>query len=224
MDVAVEGHELATSGLASTLAGVSIGVVAIVSVAVVCLTFIILPRRERIAGDGQEQSFSAVVAPVLAGFTLAAITALATSGEPAQPWRDLVLSYMIMATGFFLASFQLSVGDLYRSHRVKWATGRASLTFTGIVLLAASLIVLVAAVAAHWWVTVALVVLGLGGLIPMLLQLWHYLHRPQGPASKGRSPASLSRQQFLAAMKGTRPPRRRTAVARHPDHPWTDPR
>jgi hypothetical protein len=38
---------------------------------------------------------------------------------------------------------------------------------------------MVSAVAAHWWVTVALVVLVLGGLIPMLLQVEHYLHRPQ---------------------------------------------
>ena len=196
MDVAATGHKLATSGLANFWAAFSVVAVLVASVAIVCLTFIILPRREPFVDDDQEQSFSAVVAPVLAGFTLAAITGLATatSTKPEQPWRDLALSYMIMATGFFLASFQLSVGDLYRFRRVRWATGRASLTFTGIALLAASLIVLVAAVAAHWWVTVALVVLGLGGVIPMGFQLWHYLHRPEGPASRRRSPASLARQ------------------------------
>ena len=181
VDVVAVGHKLATSGLATFWAGFSVVAVVVGSVVIVYRAFS-HPRKAPGDDDGQEQSFSAVVAPVLAGFTLAAITGLATSNKPGQPWSDLALSYMIMATGFFLASIQLSVGDLYRSHLKDWGTGRATLTFIGIALLVAALIVLVAAVAAHWWVTVALVVLGLGGVIPIGFQLYQYLQRPKGQA------------------------------------------
>jgi hypothetical protein len=227
MDVAAAGHKLATSGLATFWAGFGVVAVAVASVVVVYLTFVRLPgkeRKERSDDNSQEESFSAVVAPVLAGFTLAAITALATatSMKPVQPWRDLALSYMIMATGFFLASLQLSAGDLYRSHRKDWSTGRASLTFAGIVLLAAALIVLVAAVADNWWVNVALAVLGLGGLIPMGFQLSHYRRRLKGPASRRSTSSSRPRNRPGQGQEG--PLRRRlqplqTRPVRRPP-PW----
>ncbi len=181
MDVVAVGHKLATSGLATFWAGFSVVAVALASAVIIYRAFR-NPRKAPSDVDVKKQSFSAVVAPLLAGFTLAAITGLATVTSPVQPWRDLVLSYMIMATGFFLASIQLSVGELYHFHLKDWATGRATLTFTGIALLVAALIVLVTAVTDHWWVGVALVVFGLGGIIPMGFQLRQYLRRDRGPA------------------------------------------
>jgi hypothetical protein len=63
--------------------------------------------------DHADESFSRVVAPVLAGFSLPAIVSLATAAKPGQPWRDIALSCLIAATGFFLASFQLTIGSVY---------------------------------------------------------------------------------------------------------------
>jgi hypothetical protein len=121
--------------------------------------------------DHADESFSRVVAPVLAGFSLPAIVSLATAAKPGQPWRDIALSCLIAATGFFLASFQLTIGSVY-VRLYDWGTVRALLTATGIGLLIVALIVLVAAVAESGWVDIALAVLCLGGVSQLIVRLW----------------------------------------------------
>ncbi len=121
--------------------------------------------------ERERESYSRVVAPVLAGFSLPAIVSLATAKTPVQPYRDIALSCLITATGFFLISFQLTIGRVYRQ-LFNWGTLRAGLTFFGIVFLVAAVMVLVAAVAQHWWVNLALAALGLGGLTQALALGW----------------------------------------------------
>jgi hypothetical protein len=56
----------------------------------------------------------------------------------------------------------------------EWTQGklRSGLTFSGITLLVAALMVLVAAVTEHWWIDLALSVLGLGGITSALALGW----------------------------------------------------
>jgi hypothetical protein len=63
--------------------------------------------------EREHESYSRLVAPVLAGFSLPAIVTLATATTPGQPYRDIALSCFIAATGLFLASFQLTIGRVY---------------------------------------------------------------------------------------------------------------
>jgi len=119
----------------------------------------------------EHESYSRVVAPVLAGFSLPAIVSLATGTTPGQPYRDISLACFITATGFSLVSFQLTIGGIYR-RLYGWGKLRAGLTFSGILLLVTALMVLVAAVSDHWWMDLALAALGLGGLTPALAQGW----------------------------------------------------
>ena len=86
------------------------------------------------------------------------------------------LSCLVASTGLFLASFQLTIGSVYTRYRESWGNLRAGLSFAGIILLVVALIVLVASVADHWWVTLALVVLGVGGVAPILLRWWLRYH------------------------------------------------
>ena len=91
--------------------------------------------------------------------------------KPSQPWRDIALSCLIAATGFFLASFQLTIGSVY-VRLYDWGTFRAVLTATGIGLLIVALIVLVAAVSESGWVDIALAALCLGGVSQLLVRSW----------------------------------------------------
>jgi hypothetical protein len=131
--------------------------------------------------DRGDESFSRVVAPVLAGFSLPAIVSLATATTPGQPWRDIALSCLISATGFFLASFQLTIGSVY-IRLYDWGTFRAVLTAAGIGLLIVAVIVLVAAVAENGWVDIALAVLCLGGTSQLLARGWLWRQARRRPA------------------------------------------
>jgi hypothetical protein len=121
--------------------------------------------------ERERESYSRVVAPVLAGFSLPAIVSLATGTTPGQPYRDISVACFITATGFFLASFQLTIGGVYR-RLYGWGKFRAGLTFSGILLLVTALMVLVAAVSDHWWMDLALAALALGGLTQGLALGW----------------------------------------------------
>ncbi len=113
--------------------------------------------------EGVAESFSRVVAPVLAGLSLPAIVGLATATTPGKLSREVALSFLIMATGLFLASFQLTIGSVY-TRGYNWGNLRAALSFLGIVSLIVALVVLVTAVGVHWWVVIAVIVLVLGGI------------------------------------------------------------
>jgi hypothetical protein len=115
--------------------------------------------------DRGHESLSRVVAPVLAGFSLPAIVSLATSSTPRQPAHDIALTLFVASTGCFLASLQLTIGWVYvRLYGPRWGAVRNTLTFTGIALLVAAVMVLTEAVARYSWPDLALAVLGLGGM------------------------------------------------------------
>lgn len=155
--------------------------------------------------DGQEpvdrgdESFSRLVAPLLAGFSLPTMVGLVASPSPGQPWKDLALACLIAASGLFLAGYQLSIGSLYERYREPLGDLRAGLSFAGIVLLTVALITIIGAATAHWWVTAALAVFAAGGVLPILLRAWLHLSgrgsldrvaRSQGGASLHAEPGS----------------------------------
>jgi hypothetical protein len=142
-------------------------------------------RPNIFASTEADTSFGAIVAPIFAGFSLPAITGLAVSTTPPQPWHDVALSLLISATGFFLASLQLNAASLYRRYLERLRPVRAVLSYLGIIFLVAALIVLVASVAGHWWVSVALTVLALGGLVPIIPRAWPYLRKTPSAADAG---------------------------------------
>jgi hypothetical protein len=123
------------------------------------------------------ESFNRVVAPVLAGFSLPAIFTLATSDIPGQPWRDITLSFMAIATGLFLAGYQLTIGSLYTHFHDSWGKARAAISFSGMAFLVAALIVVIAAAVHRWWVVFPLLVLFLGGIIPLGVRGWLVINR-----------------------------------------------
>ena len=133
--------------------------------------------------DRGDESFSRLVSPLLAGFSLPTMVGLVAGQTPGQPWRDLSLSCLIAASGLFLASYQLSIGSLYERYRDSLGDLRAGLSFAGILLLIAALIVFVGAAAAHWWASAALAVFAFCGVASVGLRAW--LHR-SGKASLDR--------------------------------------
>ena len=137
--------------------------------------------------DRGHESYSRIVAPVLAGFSLPAIVTLATAGTPGQPYRDIALACFVTATGLFLAGLQLTIGRVY-IRLYTWGKLRSGLTFSGIVLLVAALMVLIAAVSDHWWIDLALAVLGLGGITQALALGWMRLRPPQANRPARRKP------------------------------------
>lgn len=126
--------------------------------------------------DEGDESFSRIVSPLLAGFSLPTIVGLVTTPTSHPLANDIVLSCLVASTGLFLASFQLSIGSVYKRYHHSFGSLRAGLSFAGIILLIVALTELIAAVAKHWWVTVPLVVLCIGGVAPILLRWWLKLH------------------------------------------------
>lgn len=135
-------------------------------------------REKKVAAyrpsDPQQDSYSRIVAPVLAGFTLPTIVILATSKDSQTTNQGIALACFIAATGCFMASFQLTIGWVYTE---VYGLGRyrAGLTFAGIVLLVVALIVLVMGMPGHWWADVALGILVLGALTSAFTQTWHFV-------------------------------------------------
>jgi hypothetical protein len=117
------------------------------------------------------ESFSRVAAPVLAGLSLPAIVTLATTNVPGQPYRDIALACFAGSTGLFLASFQLTIGYVYvRLYGDKWGYVRSGLTILGIGALAAAVTAIIAGVAMHWWIDIALAVLCFGAATQVIVR------------------------------------------------------
>lgn len=80
-------------------------------------------RRRR-----EDYSFTELLVPVLAGFSLPTVIIFAADNSAGKPYHDAILSLLIAATTFFLASIQLT------SDVIKWDLGgvRGFLTLLGI--------------------------------------------------------------------------------------------
>ena len=80
------------------------------------------PRRR------EDYSFTVLLVPVLAGFSLPTVIIFASDSAAGKPYHHVILSLLIAATGFFLASIQLT------SDVIKRDLGgmRAFLTLLGI--------------------------------------------------------------------------------------------
>lgn len=117
------------------------------------------------------QHVSQVVAPVLAAFTLPTIALIALS--PPAHWANLMLSLFVASTGLLLAGFQLSVGRLFRDE-FPWNQIRSSLTYLGLICLAAGLGLLTVSQTTREGrplLYAALVILTLGVLVPIAINL-----------------------------------------------------
>ena len=142
--------------------------------------------------DPQQDSYSRIVAPLLAGFTLPTIVILATLPEnPQTTFQNIALACFIAATGCFMASFQLTIGWVY-TEVFGLGRYRAKLTFVGIVLLVVALMVLVAAMPGHWWTDVALGILVLGALTSAFTEAWRLVKSGEAKRLLKRLLARLS--------------------------------
>ncbi len=135
-----------------------------------------------------EDSLTRLIAPILAGFSLPAIITFVASRYPRAPWHDAVLSFLVAATGLFIASMQLSIGRLYEKYdgNLRFRSFRAFLTILGLILVAFALAFLVWPVVRRWWIWLPLGVLLIGGVGPGAWMLYakyvvdgHAARRPQ---------------------------------------------
>jgi hypothetical protein len=129
-------------------------------------------------------SFTGLIAPVLAGFSLPAIIVLVSNTYPGPPSHDIILSLLVIATGLFMASIQLTspmVDDWYEYA----GSLRAGLTMLGICVVAVAFILLGAPTMHQWYGILALIVIFIGSVVPaaLLVWLWFQKHRPpEGPS------------------------------------------
>jgi hypothetical protein len=129
-------------------------------------------------------SFTGLIAPVLAGFSLPAIIVFASNSYPGPPSHDIILSLLVAATGFFMASIQLTSPLADKRFRHVGA-GRAAFTMLGICLIALAIILLGAPAMHRWYGILALIVIFIGGFGPaiLLVVLWFQDDRPPGGAT-----------------------------------------
>jgi hypothetical protein len=121
---------------------------------------------------GEEKySFTGLIAPVFAGFSLSAIIIFTSNRYPGPPSHDIILSLLVIATGLFMASIQLT-SRLFTSKSV--GEFRAFLTALGICVVAAALILLGEPAMHQWYGIAALIVLFIGSAVPAALMgiLW----------------------------------------------------
>jgi hypothetical protein len=129
------------------------------------------PRLCRPSGqESADDSLTRLIAPIFVAFSLPTVIAFVASKHTGAPWHGVILALLIMATGLFMASLQLSVGPLYEH----WDVGsfRALLTFIGIAVVAAALFFLVLPKIDAWWQWVPLGVLLVAGGLPGILAFW----------------------------------------------------
>jgi hypothetical protein len=131
-------------------------------------------------------SFTGLIAPVLAGFSLPAIIVFATNTYPGPPGHDIILSLLVTATGLFMASIQLTSPLV--DNRYKYAGAlRAALTVLGICVAAAAVILLGEPTMHQWYGILALIAIFTGSVAPavLLVILWFREDRPAGGATGG---------------------------------------
>ena len=126
-----------------------------------------------------DYSYSQVVAPVFAAFSLPAIITFAPTKYPGPPWHNIVLSLLVIATGSFMAS----IGLTSRQIRKKWPVGagyvRVLLTMIGICVVAGALFALGLPAIGQWWAPLVLSPLLIGSIVPagITTLLWLRQHR-----------------------------------------------
>jgi hypothetical protein len=112
-----------------------------------------------------EESLTRLIAPIFAAFSLPTIISFTSGTYPGQPWHDVILSLLIVATGFFMAIIQLSIGPLYDKYP-KAGSFRTGLTIFGIVCVTFALFFLVRPVIDRGWLWLPSGVLLAGGVAP----------------------------------------------------------
>ena len=127
--------------------------------------------------DPGNESVTRLIAPIFAAFSLPTIIAFASSSNSGQPWHAVILSFLVAATGLFMASIQLSIGRIYDHHKSdRFRHIRAGLTFMGIVCVTLALFFSVYLMIDEWWEWLAVGLLLIGGVGPSIWTL--YLFRP----------------------------------------------
>jgi len=129
-----------------------------------------------------EGSPTRLIAPVFAAFSLPAIITFASGTYPGPPRHNIILSLLIAATGFFMASIQLSIGPIYDKYAKTSRSLRGGLTLIGICLVTVALSVLCAPMLQQWWSGLALVVLLIGGILPAFLTSYLWIREHSGSA------------------------------------------
>jgi hypothetical protein len=135
----------------------------------------ILPtQREKGSEAGPSgYSFVGLIAPVLAGFSLPAIIVFASNTYPGQPSHGIILSLLVVATGLFLASIQLT-SPLIDERFAFAGPLRRALTTIGISVIGVAIILLGEPAMHEWYGITALIAVFTGSVGPAswLAVLW----------------------------------------------------
>jgi len=131
-------------------------------------------------------SFTGLIAPVFAGFSLPTIIVFASNTYPGPPRHGIILSLLVTATGLFMASIQLT-SPLVDNEFNHAGSLRAGFTILGICFIAVAIVVLGEPAMHQWYGIAALIVILIGSIGPavLLAVLWFQKGRPSTGLSGG---------------------------------------
>ena len=113
-------------------------------------------------------SFTGLIAPVFAGFSLPAIIVFASNTYPGPPSHGIILSLLVIAAGLFMASIQLT-SPLVNDWTNYAGLLRGALTMLGVCVVAVAIILLGAPAMHQWYGIAALIVIFIGSVAPAVL-------------------------------------------------------
>jgi hypothetical protein len=116
----------------------------------------------------QSYSFTGLIAAVFAGFSLPAIIVFASNTYPGPPSHGIILSMLVIATGLFMASIQLTT-PLVSAWNRNAGLLRGAFTMLGVCTVAVAIILLGAPTMHQWYGIVALIVIFIGSVAPAVL-------------------------------------------------------
>jgi hypothetical protein len=117
-------------------------------------------------GRSDDYSYTQLVAPIFAGFSLPAIITFASDKYPGPPWHNIILSLLVIATSLFIASIGLTSRPIKREWYDAAAHLRGLLTMIGICVVAGALFALGLPAINQWWAPLVLSPLLIGSIVP----------------------------------------------------------
>ena len=134
--------------------------------------------------ESGDYSYTKLVAPIFAGFSLPAIIAFADGQSPkiGPPWHNIILSLMAIATSLFIASILLMTDPIMTSWKKKdgtrWynhvyaGTLRGLFSMTGICVVAVALFIFGWKIVNQGWALAVFSPLIIGSIVPAGISVW----------------------------------------------------
>jgi hypothetical protein len=142
------------------------------------------------APDGY--SYTQLVAPVFAGFSLPAIIIFVQDADLGKPWHNIILSLLAIAASLFMASIGLMTVPIMKEWPRQSGDLRGLLSVLGICVVAVALFMLCLKAINQGWSLAVLIPLLIGSLAPAVISfvLWFKQKDAQAHHDTGAS-ASL---------------------------------